>query len=206
MNHSHTSLIDWIVGSGAMGHGVALGRSPARPPAQPSRWVTTRHLLSHQQNCRRLDMRSLVKSAIKIDKARLPKGEGDMTGSKTFRSQLCTERRGTRTPTCQLGYGGFWCSYEVLGNYEPPFLSLQQPPRALLTSTCKLQITSILVPTRQTQLFAVFIEKLKGLHPSIRQARIPIRLIQCLTEASVIRTCFPARTPRLFSCLIARAF
>jgi hypothetical protein len=187
MNHSHTSLIDWIVGSGAMGHGVALGRSPARPPAQPSRWVTTRHLLSHQQNCRRLDMRSLIKSAIKIDKARLPKGEGDMTGSKTFRSQLCTERRGTRTPTCQLGYGGFWCSYEVLGNYEPPFLS-------------------IFVPTRQTQLFAVFIEKLKGLHPSIRQARIPIRLIQCLTEASVIRTCFPARTPRLFSCHIARAF
>jgi hypothetical protein len=57
--------------------------------------------------------------------------------SKTFRSQPCRERRGTprirtgdpqvfRTPTCQLGYGGFWCSYAVLRIYEPQRLVAMQ--------------------------------------------------------------------------------
>jgi hypothetical protein len=56
----------------------------------------------------------------------------ERTSSKTFRSQLYRERRGTprtRTvdpqvygePTYRLGYGDFCCLYAELGSFEPPF-------------------------------------------------------------------------------------
>jgi hypothetical protein len=117
------------------GHDISFDRTS--PPTRRW-WGINRTPHDHQQKYQRLSMK--IYGINPIHKESMgPEKKREITSSKTFRPQLCRERRGTprirtgdpqvfRTPTCQLGYGGFWCSYEVLGNYEPHFVVATATP------------------------------------------------------------------------------
>jgi hypothetical protein len=110
---------------------VMVSHSVPRPPASPA--VVGDHTPPHKPPTKKSTLRP------KITQKRQQKSTKHTTRKKTAISRTAKpsapsfigsgeEPTRTRTgdpqvygePTCRLGYGGFCCLYEELGNYEPP--------------------------------------------------------------------------------------